>query len=122
MEALALPPDGVKAAGLRDAELKMAEQLVDDMAAKFEPGDYQDEFKDQILQLVAAKAKAGKLKAVTQLEAPDEGTGGADILDLTALLQRSLKRQPTSIEDKPAAKKSTATKKVAPAAKKRRAA
>lgn len=89
-DALPLPKEGVKAAGLGANELKMAEELVASMSGEFKPSDYTDRFKEQVLALVARKAKAGKTHAVVepQEEAP---SAGADIIDLTELLQRSLK-------------------------------
>ncbi|MES2282131.1 MAG: Ku protein [Pseudomonadota bacterium] len=98
---LELPPEGIKSAGIRDNEMKMAEQLVKDMSAKWNPEDYKDEFKDAIMKLVHQRVKAGKTETVTPLEHVEEGSsGGAQIIDLTELLKRSLK--------KPAAKTSKA--------------
>ena len=114
---LDLPPEGVKAAGLLDAEMKMAEQLVASMSTGWQPENYKDEFKDAILKLVEQRVKAGKTESVTPLEHLEEGAaGGAQIIDLTELLKRSLK--PTA-GSKPAVKPVAAKK---PAAPKRRAA
>jgi DNA end-binding protein Ku len=89
-DKLGIPKDGVKAAGIGAAELRMAEQLVDSMSGPFLPAKYTDRFKTQVLGLVAKKARAGKVHEVVepQEEAP---AGGADIIDLTELLKRSLK-------------------------------
>ena len=93
---LELPPEGVKSAGLRESEMKMAEQLVTDMSAKWQPDDYKDEFKDAIMKLVHQRVKAGKTQTVVpleHLEHLEEGSpGGAQIIDLTELLKRSLKK------------------------------
>ena len=114
---LDLPPEGVKAAGLADAEMKMAEQLVASMSTGWQPENYKDEFKDAILKLVEQRVKAGKTESVTPLEHLEEGAaGGAQIIDLTELLKRSLKPPAGS---KPAVKPVAAKK---PAAPKRRAA
>jgi DNA end-binding protein Ku len=93
-EDLALPPEGAKAAGLSERELAMAKQLVDDMTTSWDPKLFNDSFKQQIMALVERKAKEGKLEAVTQPDAADESQGGksAQILDLTELLQRSLRK------------------------------
>ncbi len=90
---LELPPEGMKSAGIRENEMKMAEQLVKDMSAKWNPDDYKDEFKDAIMKLVHQRVKAGKTETVTPLEHVEEsGSGGAQIIDLTELLKRSLKK------------------------------
>ncbi|QNK70922.1 Ku protein [Variovorax sp. PAMC26660] len=125
---LPLPSEDAKKAGLSDRELKMARQLVDDMSAEWDPGEFKDEFKDEILRLVDRKVKAGQTETVTQPE-PEEGQStesrGAKIIDLTELLQRSLrkggkakaadKEEGDDEEDAPAAK--PAAKKRKPAAK-----
>ena len=131
---LELPPEGLKAAGIRDAELKMAEQLVEDMSAKWNPESYKDEFRDAIMKLVDQRVKAGKTETVTPLEHLEEGDAGqnsAQIIDLTELLKRSLKKpvgKTASASDapakgaKPAAAKKTVATKAKAAAPKRRAA
>ncbi|MBC7379649.1 MAG: Ku protein [Burkholderiaceae bacterium] len=128
---LDLPPEGAKAAGLSERELAMAKQLVDDMTAAWDPTAVTDSFKDEILALVERKAKAGKLETVVQPEAAGEsgdGRSGAHILDLTELLQRSLRKDGAVAGDdarktKPkAAAPNAATKKQPRAGGKQRAA
>ena len=89
-EDLNLPQEGAKAAGLTDKEMKMGEQLVDDMSGEWDPAAFTDSFKEQILHLVEEKIKTGETAAVTQLEEAEPGET-ARIYDLTELLQRSLK-------------------------------
>ncbi|MGV3492966.1 MAG: Ku protein [Ramlibacter sp.] len=85
---LQLPPRGK--AGIKDAELKMARHLIEDMSGHWSAADFRDDFHDAIMKLVAAKAKAGDTEEVQPLEeAPDRE--GADVIDLTELLRRSLK-------------------------------
>ena len=94
-EDLALPPEGSKAAGVSDKELSMARQLIDEMSSRWDPHEFTDSFKDEILALVDDKVKAGQLQAVLQSdEAAPEQTPipfGAQILNLTDLLRRSLR-------------------------------
>lgn len=92
-EGLNLPPEGAKAAGLTDKELSMAKQLVDDMTSKWKPENFRDSFKDEIMALVDKKVKAGKTETVLQPEEPETGRSSAQIIDLTELLQRSLRRK-----------------------------
>ena len=116
---LALPPAGVKAANLSDKEMKMGEQLVQDMSGEWNPEEFTDLFKEQIMKLVKEKVKAGKTESVTPLE-PMETTGpSATIYDLTELLQRSLnKGKPTAKPVTPAKIASSKTKVPAPRARK----
>lgn len=110
-EELDLPKEGSKAAGLTDKEIKMGEQLVEDMSGAWNPEEFTDSFKEQILHLVEEKVKAGETAAVTQIEAVESGES-AKIYDLTEMLQRSLKggksSKEISKEETTAAKKTAA--------------
>jgi len=115
---LPLPSESARKAGLTERELKMAKELVDDMSADWNPDDYKDSFKDEIMRMVDEKVEAGQTEEVTQPE-PEEETGksSAKILDLTELLQRSLRKGGDKKEEpkarKPLAK--SAARKQAPA-------
>jgi DNA end-binding protein Ku len=87
-EDLQLPPNGK--AGIKDSELKMARHLIADMAGHWSATDFRDNFHDAIMKLVEAKAKAGDTETVEPLEEAPEAQG-ADVIDLTELLRRSLK-------------------------------
>ncbi|MBC3451399.1 Ku protein [Pseudomonas mosselii] len=83
-------------------ELEMARKLVQDMSGPWTPDEYHDAFRQTILDLVQEKASKGKIETV------DEGKGapaekGADIIDLTELLKRSLGGKTKA--KKPAAKR-----------------
>ena len=83
-------------------ELSMAKRLVEDMSGSWAPDEYHDAFRQTILDLVEEKASKGKIETVDK----GEGQGvekGADILDLTELLKRSLGGKPKG--GKPAAKR-----------------
>ncbi len=126
---LPLPSEDAKKAGLTERELKMAKQLVEDMSGDWDPMEFKDEFKDEILRLVDRTAKAGQTETVTQPE-PEEGQStegkGAKIIDLTELLQRSLRNkgggkakaaEDEEDEEAPAPRARSAAKKRKPAAK-----
>ena len=121
MEGLDLPPEGTRSAKISAGEMKMAEQLVKDMTGPWEPDEFKDEFKRQVMKLVERKVEAGDTETVVEPEeqAPADG---ARILDLTELLARSLKGGKAA-PSRPAAK--PATRKAArkrPASKARRVA
>jgi DNA end-binding protein Ku len=87
LDALDLPPAGRK--NLNPAELKMARQLVAEMSGSWDPEDFKDEFRHQVMKLVDKKVKAGETETVLQPE--EEAPDNANVIDLTALLRRSLK-------------------------------
>lgn len=115
-DELDLPKEGIKAAGLTDKEIKMGEQLVKDMSGDWNPEEFTDSFKEQILHLVDEKVKAGEIEAVTQLE-PNESGESAKIYDLTEMLQRSLKGSKQSKADEKDTAKTAAKSSAKPAAK-----
>lgn len=88
-EDLQLPPADAATAGVKEAELQMARQLIEGMSAHWSADAFRDSFKQQILDLVEAKAQAGETAAVSRAEA--NPPAGADVIDLTELLRRSLR-------------------------------
>jgi DNA end-binding protein Ku len=62
------------------------------MSDKWDPSQYHDTFRDDIMALVDRKIRAGKTEEITEVEAPHESRQSADILDLSDLLKRSLGR------------------------------
>lgn len=121
LDALDLPPAGKQ--GLAATELKMARQLIAEMSGPWNPADFQDEFRRQVMQLVEKKAKAGESHTVFEPE--EAAPASAEVIDLTALLQRSLKGGAASaasgktgkIGKTGAARAPAAAKKAAPARK-----
>lgn len=97
-------------------EIEMAEQLIDDMSEKWKPEQYEDHFKDDIMALVQRKLKQGKTQRVEPLPPAAEEGAGAEIIDLTELLKRSLGGNGNRRDAAPAAAKGTKT----PAAKRAR--
>ena len=104
LEGLDLPAAGVKGANVSAAEMKMAEQLVGNMSGKWDPEDFKDEFKHAVMKIVAKKVKAGDTETVIQ---PEEEAleENSNVIDLSELLQRSLKGGKASA---PASKKADA--------------
>jgi DNA end-binding protein Ku len=108
-----LPLPSAGKAGIKDAELKMARHLIEEMSGKWSASDFRDDFHDAIMKLVEAKARAGDTETVEPMEeAPDRQ--GADVIDLTELLRRSLKggaRAAAPAKARTAAGKSTRSRK-----------
>lgn len=101
-KSLDLPAEGTKEAAISEKEVKMAEQLINDMSSAWNPEEYRDSFKDEIMKLVQQKAEKGDLQSVIQPEETETPSGGAQILDLTELLQRSLKKGKSKDEEEKA--------------------
>ncbi|WP_218508655.1 Ku protein [Variovorax sp. dw_308] len=122
-EALQLPPQGVEAAGIKQGEMTMATQLIDEMSASWSADQFRDSFHAEIMKLVETKASAGHVEQVEKIEASPAGTpGSGNVVDLTELLQRSLGKkaaaQPAAKAKAPAAKAPAAKKSRKPAQRK----
>ena len=87
--ASVMPDPGTAAPTER--EMKMAEQLVNDMADAWSPDLFHDEFKEKLNELVQAKARAGDVATLQPLPGEEVAQPSAEIIDLTELLKRSLK-------------------------------
>jgi DNA end-binding protein Ku len=101
---------------VRPQELKMAEQLVANLAEPFDPEKYTDEYRANLMKIIKAKMKG---KKVTLKEERDE-PGDAKVLDLMAKLQASLEEGRRS-EVGGGRKRAAAKKKPARASKKKTA-
>lgn len=93
-EQLDLPPQDAKAAGIKDAELAMAMQLIDDMTQTWNADQFRNSFAEEIHKLVETKAAAGEITQVAKVAETERAPAGAEVLDLTALLKRSLAGKP----------------------------
>ncbi|WP_041675066.1 non-homologous end joining protein Ku [Ramlibacter tataouinensis] len=130
-EELKLPPSDAKAAGVREAELNMAKQLIEGMTAHWSADQFRDSFKEEVMKLVEAKAEAGDTAHVDKVESQPAAPAGADVIDLTELLKRSLQRggggkaaapAPAPASKKAAGKQAPAKKPAPAKARNRRAA
>ena len=100
-------------AGVRPQELKMAEQLVESLAEKFDPTRYTDDYRANLMKLIKAKTKG---KTITFAE-KDDDSADSGVLDLMSRLRASLDQgsaKKTSAKKKPArARSKTAKRKTA---------
>ena len=73
------------AENVRPAELNMAEQLVNTLAAEFQPENYSDAYKENLMRIINAKMAGEKI----EVEEPAEPEA-TNVIDLMARLQESL--------------------------------
>jgi DNA end-binding protein Ku len=70
---------------VRDAEVQMAKTLVEQLSEAFEPDRYHDRYREQLLELIRAKAEGDELP---EPEPAEEG----EVVDLMAALRESVAR------------------------------
>jgi DNA end-binding protein Ku len=87
---LALPPVGLKAAGISEKELDMANRLIDSLQGEWDPDKYRDDYYDDLLTLIERKWKAGHGQQISaESEAKPRHVRG-DVIDIMELLKRSV--------------------------------
>jgi DNA end-binding protein Ku len=105
------PAKTVKAAGLTEAEIKMAGQLVAGMAGPWEPSRYKDTYHDDVLALVRRKVRAGKTHTILEPEARSaKERRRSEVMDLMPLLKRSIAARAGEPRGGPKAKPSQGTR------------
>jgi DNA end-binding protein Ku len=72
---------------VRPQELKMAAQLVSNLAERFEPEKYTDDYRANLMKIIRAKMKGQKV----EMEVPEEPES-TQVLDLMSRLQASLEQ------------------------------
>jgi DNA end-binding protein Ku len=90
---------------LRPQELKMAEQLVENLSEPFEPSKFRDVYTESLMQVIQAKLK-GKKAELPEADEPEMD----GVIDLMARLQESIKESGKK-SGAPAAKKKAAPRK-----------
>ena len=75
-------------------ELDMAMRLVEDMADEWDPKKYKDTYRDDLLQRIKEKVKAGETEELTEPEKDAGKPAKADVIDLMSLLKQSVERKP----------------------------
>ncbi|GCB03972.1 Ku protein [Ralstonia sp. SET104] len=90
---LDVPEERAKAAKLSAKEIDMAEKLIDDMSGTWDPTQYHDTFRDDILALVDRKVRAGRTESVEPVETGHTAPRTDNVIDLTDLLRQSLAKR-----------------------------
>jgi DNA end-binding protein Ku len=73
---------------VRPQELKMAEQLIGNLAEPFDPSRYTDDYRANLMKIIKAKMRGKKIK----LEEPEAEEVDSGVLDLMSRLRASLEQ------------------------------
>ncbi|MGH8807145.1 MAG: Ku protein [Noviherbaspirillum sp.] len=121
---LDLPQEGLKAEAIKPKELTMATQLIESMSEAWEPSQYKDTFRDDIMAMVKKKLDEGLAEKISdvKIELPEATAGEADLAELLrrslqgsahrAPRKRAAQRTPSPTARKAAATRSRAAKSV----------
>lgn len=98
-------------------EVKMAQELIEGMSAKWKPDQYKDTYNDDVMKIIKLKVKAGEGQEIDYGELPKEEKGNTGkVVDLMPLLRKSLEdrkkgRASSEVEKPRAASKKKTSKK-----------
>jgi DNA end-binding protein Ku len=84
---------------LRPQEQKMAASLVESLGADFDPAQFQDEYRDAVVELIESKKSSGATRPAPVAEKSSDD-GGDSMTDLLTALQRSVEAAKGAAADK----------------------
>jgi DNA end-binding protein Ku len=80
-----------RGASLSAREVQLAERLIGEMTGKWNPSEFRDTYRDDVLALVQRKIKSGQTHTIVEPErAREKRAPRTDLVDLMPLLKRSL--------------------------------
>jgi DNA end-binding protein Ku len=82
-------------------EIDMALRLIEDMSEKWQPQKYKDTYRDDLLARIEEKVKAGQTEEITLPEKGRKEPAGAEVIDLMALLKKSVGRREKAEKERP---------------------
>jgi DNA end-binding protein Ku len=85
---------------VRSQEVQMAESLIENLTSEFNPGEYKDNYREALLQVVEKKVAGEEIEVIPEAEAPK-------VVDLMEALKASVAATKTAAK-KPAAKRASA--------------
>lgn len=102
----------------KPAEVEMAEKLVETMATSWDPSEYKDSYRADLMKLIKARSKKG---AKESEEPPKPDRDETPVLDLMAALKRSLNAEKGGSRTTSASRTGSRTKRLHRPATKRKA-
>ncbi|GAB3458603.1 hypothetical protein GCM10027321_14510 [Massilia terrae] len=91
---LKIPAPDAKNATISDKELQMAKALVDGLSEDWDPEEFHDTYREDVLALVEQKIAANETHSITTAAPERERTATSNVIDLVSLLQASLGKKP----------------------------
>jgi len=88
-------------------EIDMALRLIDDMSEKWQPEKFKDTYRDDLMARIQEKIKEGQTEEITSPQKGEKGEkepARADVIDLMALLKKSVEKKQDKPRRKPARK------------------
>jgi len=97
-------PSGVLRHKVSAKEIDMALRLIDDMSEKWQPEKFKDTYRDDLMARIKEKIKEGQTEEITPPQKGEKEPARADVIDLMALLKKSVEKKHDKPRRKPARK------------------
>lgn len=88
-----VPKGGVKSADIHQREMSMALKLMEEMTVDWDPEQYRDTYRDDILARVKEKIEAGETEEISEPTEETVPRRSAEVIDLVSLLKSSIERK-----------------------------
>ena len=101
-------PKGALHHNVSAKEIDMALRLIDDMSEKWKAEKFKDTYRDDLMARIHEKIKQGETEEITEPEKGEKEPARANVIDLMALLKKSVEKKqdkPTNKAEKPAQKR-----------------
>jgi DNA end-binding protein Ku len=85
-------------------EIDMALRLIDDMSEKWRPEKFKDTYRDDLMARIKEKIKQGQTEELTEPGKGEKEPARADVIDLMALLKKSVAQKQEKATEKAAEK------------------
>jgi DNA end-binding protein Ku len=89
---IAVPTKDLESLGVSPKELQMAEALVTGMSEAWDPRQYKDDYRDDLMAHIEKKIQAGQTEAIEETAGEETGRR-AEVVDLMPLLRKSLEQR-----------------------------
>ena len=99
-------PNGALQQKVSAKEIEMALRLIDDMSEKWQPEKFKDSYRDDLMARIQEKIRQGQTEEITQPGKAENEPAGAEVVDLMALLRRSVEKSQAKPRRKAARKAS----------------
>jgi DNA end-binding protein Ku len=100
VDDLDVPATGAKAVSAKEVDL--AEKLLAEMSAPWKPEQYHDSYREDLMRRIKEKVRKRETHVLTPKEkAPKEGRQSAQVIDLMAVLKRSLESRSGGAKNAP---------------------
>jgi DNA end-binding protein Ku len=90
-DELELPPANARTARVSAQELAMARKLVAEMSGTWKPQAFKDTYRQDLMRLIKEKIRKRQTHVLTPVTEPEDERPTAEIIDLMAVLRKSLK-------------------------------